>query len=77
MSEVLTKLVIYPNGEQAILPLSTEELAQREIDLAAYAERVAAEEAAATALQALKDSARAKLAAGEPLSAEEAELMIP
>jgi len=42
---------------------------------AAEAERVAEEEAAA-ALQALKDSAKAKLIAGEALTAEEADVLV-
>jgi hypothetical protein len=50
-------------GEVIERPLTAEELAQREVDAAAYAvaeaERVAAEEAA----QAAKESAQAKLAA--------------
>lgn len=77
MTEVLTKVVVdCSTGEQTIVPLTAEEIAQREADAAAFAEaeaaRVAAEEAKAT----LKASAKAKLIAGEPLTAEEAEVLV-
>jgi hypothetical protein len=63
-TEVLTKLVVdCSTGEQTVVPLTAEEIAQREADAAAYAaaeaERLAAEQARATA----KASAEAKLAA--------------
>ena len=82
MSEVVTKLVVDlsraendPLRVQSI-PLTEEELAQRELD------RIAAEEAEAARLQAeqereaLKASARAKLVSGEPLTEEEAALLV-
>jgi len=64
MSETLTKIVVNcETGEQQILPLTAEEIAQRETDAAAFAvaeaERIAAAEAKAEA----KASAEAKLAA--------------
>ena len=64
MAEVLTKIEVNClTGEQSIVPLTEEEIAQRETDAAAFevaeAERVAAAEAAAEA----KASAEAKLAA--------------
>jgi len=59
------------------LPLSAAEIAQRDQDAAAFAERQAAQAAAAEALEALKESARAKLAAGEPLTEEEAAVLVP
>jgi hypothetical protein len=63
-TEVLTKLVVdCSTGEQTVVELTVEEIAQREADAAAYAaaeaERLAAEEARAAA----KASAQAKLAA--------------
>jgi len=63
-TEVLTKLVVdCSTGEQTVVELTAEEIAQREADAAAYAaveaERLAAEEARAAA----KASAQAKLAA--------------
>ena len=64
MTETLTKIVVdCSTGESTVVPLTDEEIAQREIDRVAYesaeAERLAAEEAAAAA----KASAEAKLAA--------------
>lgn len=63
-TEVPTKLVVdCSTGEQTVVELTAEEIAQREADAAAYAaaeaERLAAEEARAAA----KASAQAKLAA--------------
>jgi hypothetical protein len=64
MTEIITKLVIdCSTGEQTIVPLTAEELAQREIDRLAYealeADRIAAE----AEQEALKASANEKLAA--------------
>jgi hypothetical protein len=77
MNEVLTKVVVNcADGTSQYIPLSAEELAQREVDRAAYeaaeAERLAAEEA----LAALKASAKAKLVAGSPLTEEEASVLV-
>jgi hypothetical protein len=77
MSEVLTKVVVdCSTGISEVVPLSAEEIAQREADALAYAERKAEEEAAAQSLATLKASAKAKLIAGEPLTAEEADTLI-
>lgn len=77
MSDILTKIVVNcETGEQEILPLSAEEIAQREADAAAYAAQKAAEEAAAQAKAELKASAKAKLIAGQPLTAEEADVLV-
>ena len=77
MSEVLTKVVVdCSTGEQTIVPLTAEEIAQREADAAAFAEAEAARVAAEEAKAALKDSAKAKLIAGQPLTAEEAEVLV-
>ncbi len=63
-------------GEVQTIPLTAEEIAQLEIDRAnAEAERIAQEEAEATRT-ALKASAKAKLIAGEPLTAEEADVLV-
>lgn len=72
-----TKIVVdCSTGEVTELPLTPEEIAQREADAAAgaaaEAERIAAEEA----LAALKTSARAKLVAGQPLTEEEAATLV-
>jgi hypothetical protein len=72
-----TKLIVdCSTGERTVVELTDEEIAEREaMAAAAEAERVAQEEAAA-ALQALKDSAKAKLIAGEALTAEEADVLV-
>lgn len=63
MTEILQKLVVNADGSQQYIPLSAEEIAQREIDAAAYAvaeqERIAAE----AAKQEAKAAAIAKLQA--------------
>ena len=77
MSEVLTKVVVdCSTGISEVVPLSAEEIAQREADALVFAERKAEEEAAAEALATLKASAKAKLIAGEPLTAEEADTLV-
>jgi len=64
MAETLTKLVVdCSTGEQTVVPLTAEEIAQREADAAAFAEQKAAEDAAAAAKEAAKAAALAKLAA--------------
>lgn len=66
-----------PEGErESIVPLSAEEIAQRDADAAQYAQEQAEREAAAEALAALKASAKAKLIAGQPLSAQEADTLV-
>ena len=80
MTDTPTKVVIdlsKPEGQrETIVPLTAEELEQRELDRVAYeaaeAERLAAEEA----LAALKASAKAKLVAGEALTEEEASVLV-
>lgn len=63
MSETLTKLIVNcETGVVAEVPLTGEELAQREADAAAYAIEQAELEAAEAAAQAAKESAQAKLA---------------
>jgi hypothetical protein len=60
----LTKLVVNcATGEQQEIPLSEEELAQRELDRIAYEEAEAARLAAEEEKAALKESANAKLLA--------------
>lgn len=64
MTETLTKVIVdCSTGEQTVVPLTAEEIAQREADrAAAEAAQLAAEEEAA-AKAAAKASALAKLAA--------------
>ena len=64
MSETLTKVVVNcETGVQEILPLTAEEIAQREADAAAFAEQKTAEDAAAAAAAEAKASGIAKLLA--------------
>lgn len=64
MTETLTKIVVdCSTGEQTIVPLTAEEIAQREIDAAAWAAKNALAEAEAAAKAEAKASAEAKLAA--------------
>ncbi len=80
MSDTPVKVIIdlsKPEGErESIVPLTAEEIAQREVDAARFAQEQAEREAAAQALAALKASAKAKLIAGEPLTAEEADTLV-
>ena len=72
-----TKIIVdCSTGEQTIVELTAEEIAQREADAAAYAEQKAVEEAAAAEKAALKESAKSKLIAGQPLTAEEAAVLV-
>lgn len=77
MSEILTKAVWDGNtGEQTVVPLTPEEIAEREAMIEAAAEEAAAREAEAARIAALKASAITKLTTGENLTAEEAALII-
>ncbi len=64
MTETLTKLVVdCSTGEQTTVPLTAEEIAQREADAAAFAAEQAARQAEEEAKAQAKASAEAKLAA--------------
>jgi hypothetical protein len=77
MSEVLTKVVVdCSTGLSETIPLTSEELAAREAEAIAYAEREAERQAEADALATLKASAKAKLVAGQPLTEEEADTLV-
>ena len=77
MTQALTKVVIdCETGVQSVVELTTEEIAQREADAIAFAAAEAERTAAAEALAALKESARAKLIAGQPLTEEEAATIV-
>jgi hypothetical protein len=64
------------SGAQTYVPLSAEEIAEREVMAAQAAEEQVAREAAEAEREALKASARAKLVAGEPLTEEEASVLV-
>jgi hypothetical protein len=73
----LTKLVVdCATGTQKEIPLTAEEIAQREADAAVWQEAEAARLAAEAETQALKESAKAKLIAGDPLTEAEASVLI-
>lgn len=77
MTDRPTKLIVdCSTGEKTTVELTDEEIAEREAMAVAAAEEEAQRQADAEALQALKDSAKAKLVAGEPLTAEEASVLV-
>ena len=64
MTETLTKIVVdCSTGEETIVPLTAEEIAQREVDAQAYAAQQAIQEAEEAAKAEAKASAEAKLSA--------------
>lgn len=63
-------------GEVTEVELTAEEVAQREADRIAYEAQKAEEATAAAAIAELKASAKAKLVAGQPLTAEEADTLV-
>ena len=77
MTDRPTKLIVdCSTGERTVVELTDEEIAEREAMAAqAEADRLAQEQAEADR-QALKDSAKAKLVAGEPLTEAEAATIV-
>lgn len=72
-----TKVIVNcATGETSIVELTAQEIAERDQMAAQAAEDEAARLAAAEATAALKESAKAKLIAGEPLTAEEAAVLV-
>ncbi len=77
MTNIPTALEIdCSTGIETLRTLTSEELAQREADVAAYTAAEAERTASAEALAALKASAKAKLISGQPLTAEEADTLV-
>jgi hypothetical protein len=77
MSDVPKKLVVdVAAGTSQYIDLTPEEIQQRDLDAIAAATAKAEADAAAEAKEALKVSAKAKLVAGEPLTAEEAAVLV-
>lgn len=73
----LTKIIVNcETGITEVVELTAEEIAQLEADQAQAELDRAAREAEAARIDALKVSARAKLVAGEALTADEAALII-
>jgi hypothetical protein len=76
-TEKLTRTEINcETGEVTIVELTADEIAALEAFGAEQAARKADEQAQAEALAALKASAKAKLVAGEPLTEEEASVLV-
>jgi hypothetical protein len=63
-------------GEVTIIELTDAEIAELAVQTAAAEAREAEEDAAREALATLKASAKAKLVAGQPLTAEEADTLV-
>ena len=77
MSDTPTKIIVdCSTGQQTIVPLTAGEIAQRDQDAAAAAQAQAEREAEEARIAALKVSAKAKLVAGTPLTAEEAAVLV-
>jgi hypothetical protein len=77
MAETLNKIVVdCATGQQTIVPLTAEEIAQREADAQAFAQAEAERKAAEDAKNALKESAKQKLISGQPLTEEEAAVLV-
>lgn len=77
MSETPMKLVAdIATGITSLIPLTAEELQQRELDAIQAATNQAEREAEAQRIEALKASAKAKLISGQPMTEEEAGLLI-
>jgi len=73
----LTKIVVNcETGEEQILNLTPEEISDLEASAAAYEAEQLAKEAADFAKAELKASAKTKLMAGLPLTAEEADVLV-
>lgn len=73
----LNKMIVdCSTGKTTIVPLTAQEIAERDQAAAAYAEEKAKRDADAQALVALKESAKAKLVAGEPLTEDEAAALV-
>jgi hypothetical protein len=77
MTDIPMKITVdCSTGESTTVPLTPEELSQREIDLLTYKAQEAERLETEKALSALKASAKAKLVAGQPLTEEEASVLI-
>jgi hypothetical protein len=77
MSETPKKLIVdLAKGTQEYVELTAEEIQQRELDAIQFATEQAEREEQKAAKDALKASAKAKLVAGEPLTAEEADTLV-
>ena len=80
MSETPVKVIVdlsKPKGQrESIVPLTDEEIAERDAQAVQAEAEQLEQEAAAQALADLKASARAKLVSGQPLTEEEAATLV-
>jgi hypothetical protein len=77
MAETPKKLIVdLAKGTHEYVDLTPAEIAQRDQDSAAYAEEQMLRDQDAAAKEALKESAKAKLVAGEPLTEDEAAVLV-
>lgn len=77
MSVVKTKIIIdCSTGEETVVPLSAEEISEMETRAEQAELRRLQEIADVQAKSELRASAKAKLIAGQPLTAEEADVLI-
>jgi len=77
MSDTPTKIIVdCSTGEQMIVPLTSAEIAAADQAAAAAADAQAARIAEAERIAGLKESAKAKLIAGTPLTADEAAVLV-
>lgn len=77
MTDTPKKLVVnVATGEETYVDLTAEEIQQRELDAIAAATAQAEREAEEARIASLKDSARAKLIAGQALTEEEAAVLV-
>lgn len=76
-NETPMKLVVdLSKGTQEYIPLTADEIQQRELDAIAHATAEAERQAEADRVAALKESAKAKLVSGDPLTEEEAATLV-
>jgi hypothetical protein len=76
MADVPIKAIIGENGEVQYVPFTPEEIEQRELDAIAWATEKAEREAEVARVDALKASAKQKLISGQPLTEEEASVIV-
>ena len=69
-------IVDLEKGTEKYVPFTAEEIQQRELDAIAHATAEAERQVEADRIAALKESAKAKLVSGDPLTEEEAATLV-
>lgn len=78
MTEKLTRLIVdLETGETSEIELTAEEITQYQSGQAAAEERLAQEALAQQEKESIKQTIKNKLASGQPLTPEEADLLLP